>query len=343
MSRRLNPNAHLIAARKPMRQFKYIFFLFALGSMNQHAQARPSPAEKAEARAAFWGLFANNYLATVCAASLKDPQTCISTRIEQATRHAAVIQKLVGTRELEFMPALEAVKNSLQSGDLATVESFLVELEMRLIEQFASTAAPAVTPSLRVGREKYVEYCQGCHSDLSGAPGTLEGKLKHKPQPLNASWRNETQTPLGIYALLIHGVEGSEMLPMVETFDADELWSIAFFVASLPAGRQAQGITEEQLRWFKERRDEFSLMTLAQSSDDLLVSRLHSLGMPCSDCVSELQYLRNDWLAYANRLGDHAKDERKAREARGLTILIVLIAVTSIGFGFILSRRRRVK
>ena len=133
-----------------------------MGALSQVAQARPTPSEKAAARSAFWGLFASNYLALLCIDSLTEPQSCLETRIKQATDHASAVRKAVGAGELAFTPSLEAAKNSLQSGDLLTVESFLVELESRLIEQFASTAAPAITPSLSIGRDKYAEYCQAC-------------------------------------------------------------------------------------------------------------------------------------------------------------------------------------
>jgi hypothetical protein len=103
------------------------------------------------------------------------------------------------------------------------------------------------------------------------------------------------------------------------------------------------GASPELGAWIKQRGVHFSLADLARLSDPQLVERLKNMSRACGTCAAELGYLRSDWVRVAPRLGARAQDERKIAETRGLTILIVLIAVTSIGFGFLLTRRRRVK
>ena len=309
----------------------------------QIVTARPSPAEKAAARSAFWGLFADVYLAQNCFEQGVVAQSCALRMLSQTGRHAADVDAAASQTQLGFAPPITAIKKNLQAGDLISAKTQLSEITAELIRNFAASAAPAVVPDLHRGSESYAEHCASCHAGANGGAGALEGKLKIIPQPLNASWRQNVQTPLGVYATLIHGVDGSEMLPLVDVLDIDELWSIAFYVATLTLQKDEAPLNEEFVGLIKKQGAAFSLVDLARSSNRQLIERLNQSGYDCGLCSAELSYLRRDWLALAPRLGDYAKDERQAREARGLTILITLIAITSIGFGVILGRRSRVK
>jgi hypothetical protein len=133
------------------------------------------------------------------------------------------------------------------------------------------------------------------------------------------------------------------MMPFVDVLDVDELWSIAFYVQTFRLIAKGGDVSPDLSAWVEQRRDHFSLADLARLSDLQLIEKLKNLGRDCGDCSTEIGFLRRNWVKLAPRLGEHAKDERKQSEARGLTILIILIAVTSIGFGLILTRRGRVK
>jgi mono/diheme cytochrome c family protein len=307
------------------------------------AQARPSPEEKAAARAAFWGLFADTCLSLDCFEQQEGVGVCVEKRLSQASHHSQRVDSAAAKTGLRFLPRLAAVKGHLNDADLAKAKDELFKIKSDLIEHFAADTAPAIAPDLKRGEQRYQEYCASCHGAPDGTPGALQRKLKITPQPLSASWRKKTQSPLGVYATLIHGVDGSEMLPLVEILDIDELWSIAFFVSTLTLDSKEQISGKDAEGWIDQRGESFSLVELARLADQDLVLKLQHLGRDCGECLGELYYLRGDWLAKAPRMGEYGKDERKAKEARGLTILITLIVITSIGFGFILSRRSRFK
>jgi mono/diheme cytochrome c family protein len=321
----------------------FIFILLFMALPMTSIQARPSLEEKATARSAFWGLFADTYLALDCFEQGGSVNTCVERRLSQASRHAEQVDFAAAKTGSQFLPRLLAVQGHLKNSNSLSAKEGLLAIKADLIESFAAATAPAVVPDLKRGSQRYQEHCASCHGSIDGSPGALQKKLKIIPQPLNAAWRQNIQSPLGVYATLIHGVDGSEMLPLVEVLDIDELWSIAFYISAINFKNNTGKSDQEFLDWVQSRSGSFSLVDLARSSDLELAAKIRELGRDCGPCLQELSYLRSDWLAQAPRLGDYAKDERKAKEARGLTILIILITVTSIGFGVILSRRSRVK
>jgi hypothetical protein len=142
---------------------------------------------------------------------------------------------------------------------------------------------------------------------------------------------------------MIHGVEGSEMLSMIDVLSVEELWSVAFYVSALPYNQSSEVISPPLFAWLNEHRSDFSLFKLASSTDRELMMLLSKLGRNCGSCRAELSALRVHWATDATRLGDYSRSERQDAEARGLTILISLIVTTSLAFGFILRRRASVK
>lgn len=308
-----------------------------------NVDARPSPQEKAATRSAFWGLFAETYLASTCFERKDDVYQCAHDYLRYTALHSKDVDHAIAKSDFSFSDRIAMVKKSLDVRDFTLAEKDLKKIQADLIEKFAATSAPAVVPDLARGASKYREHCLSCHGSVDGSSGSLERRLKSRPQSLNAPWRKYSQTPLGIYATLIHGVDGTEMLPLVEVMDIDELWSIAFYVATFSLDRGAPVPGEKFQDFLNAHADSFALVDLARLHDQGLIDRLHKLGYSCGECSRELLYLRSKWLASAPRLGQYEKDERQAKEARGLTILIILITVTSLGFGVILSRRSRFK
>ena len=309
----------------------------------QKVAARPSKEEKEARREAFWGLFADTYRAINCLATPEEGSACAQVAITDAMKHSKNVDQVINRDEFEYTSSLLSVRQLVDRIDLSAASDSLLKIKNRLIEDFVSDSAPALVPNLEIGAQKYKEHCFSCHGGSQGVEGPLSQRLKFRPKSLMADWRRASQNPLGIYAVSIHGVDGAEMLPMVDVLDVDELWSIAFHVASSLSFNVSSEVSPDFKSWLEVYAQNFSLVNLAQQSDNDLIGSLRSLGRDCGTCLGEVAYLRTEWLPRAPRLGERAQDERKASEARGLTILIAMIAITSIGFGFVLSRRSRIK
>jgi len=199
-----------------------VFGFFCDGSL----YGRQSPQEKAAARSAFWGLFADIYLSLNCFEHGDNVSECVHKRLKNTLIYSADVDLAAEKSGISFTPKIILIKKNLGLDDLNLVKMDLDELHLQLIEHFAAATAPAIVPDLKKGSQKYSQHCASCHGSFEGLPGALSGKLKTPPKPLNAAWRANIQTPLGLYALLIHGVDGSEMLPIVDVLDIDELWLV---------------------------------------------------------------------------------------------------------------------
>ena len=313
------------------------------------ATARQTSAEKAAARGAFWGLFADQYRALGCISMERQVRDCLRRALKDAERHAVEVDSVIGAKDQKFAGALRAAAILNERSDVSA-DNVLVQLasdlknrQSEMLQKFASASAPALPPDLDLGASLYREHCMACHGDGRGSHGSLTSRLRIKPAPLVAVSRNAFDSPIGIYAVMIHGVEGSEMLPLIDVLSVEELWSVAFYVSALPYNQSSGVINQQFLTWLSERRNDFSLFKLASSTDSELAVLLNNLGRNCGSCKAELAALRVHGADHATRLGEYKRSERQEAEARGLTILISLIVATSLAFGLILRRRSSVK
>jgi mono/diheme cytochrome c family protein len=313
------------------------------------ATARQTMAEKAAARSAFWGLFADQYRALGCISMEPQVRDCLRRALKDAERHAVEVDMVIGANDQKFAEALRAAVVLHERSDISADKALgqvaldLKNRQSELLQKFASASAPALPPDLNFGATLYREHCMACHGDGRGGQGSLTSRLRIKPRPLVEASRTAFESPVGIYAVMIHGVEGSEMLPMIDVLSVEELWSVAFYVSALPYNQSSEVINHQLFSWLSEHRNDFSLFKLASSTDSELAVSLNNLGRNCGTCTAELAALRLHWAGDATRLGEYTRSERQQAEARGLTILISLIVATSLAFGFILRRRSSVK
>ena len=80
-------------------------------------RARPSPEERATARSAFWGLFADTYLALDCFAQGGTVKICVERRLSQASRHAEQVDFAAAKTGAQFLPRLLAVQEDLKNSN----------------------------------------------------------------------------------------------------------------------------------------------------------------------------------------------------------------------------------
>jgi mono/diheme cytochrome c family protein len=344
-------------------RFNFVLIVANLGMLlglvpGQLAFSRPTVEEKMARRAAYWGLFADVYRANTCLAVSSDAVNCAAVAVMDASKHATKVDEAVGGDSLFFVTELANAQHLLTAKNVVDAKSRLTTLREKLIEDFASNTAPVLQPSKPLGRSLFSEYCGTCHGDGLGQPGKLTSRLRVKPVSFGRPERFSTQSPFGVYGVMIHGVDSSEMAPMLDVLSVDELWSVAFYVASLPYSNLGQatraavlgsatgsGSEDEVKAWIQQHSDQFALSTLAISTDAGLVQRMARLGRSCGPCTAELYILRDfwPWSGETGRLGDVAKSPRQKAESRALVLLLGSVILISAGFYIVLRRSGRVE
>lgn len=319
--------------------FSILLPLFFLASL---ALARPTMEEKSARRAAFWGLLADVYRARGCVSSSQEE--CARRALSDALGHAEKIDIILEDSSKHFKPKLKSVEDALaENSDLAQKELSVLIKSMLL--EFAENSAPVLQPSLSMGQSLFTTYCESCHGDGKGTPGRLASELQHKPYSFVGSQRFSSQLPFGVYAVMIHGIDHGEMSSLLEILSVDELWSLAFYVASLPYQDKSIAFSPEVIDRIKRHSSEFALSTLATSTDQDLLDALLKITPSCGACVAELTYLRTTWAwsGETGRLSETALNPRKQAESRALLLLLGAIIAVSGGFIFVLKRSGRVE
>ena len=307
--------------------------------------SRPSKEEKSLRRAAYWGLFADLYRARVCLDGGADYNSCVSRALKDASTHVKRVDNAVGGDEAVFAKELTEISKELVKGEASQVRARLTAMLRKLIDDFAATTAPVLQPSYQLGASIFSEYCGSCHSASDETSPSLEGKLRYKPLPFTSPLRAASQSPFGIYGVMIHGVDQSEMASMLDVLSVDELWAVSFYVASLRYQTPSDQAAEEFSRRFAPVSREFALSNLAVATDHELRDQLAVLGFSCGECQAELAFLRAwwPWHGETKRLGEVAESPLKKAEFRALWMLALAIVVVSAGFIWVLRRRGRVE
>ena len=347
--------------RKRWCQIRIVFLMvliFLILIPEQVVFSRPTVEEKMARRAAYWGLFADVYRARTCLSDVSGGAVCASAALLDATKHVAKVDAAVGATSSDLSSELASIAGLVQAEDLAAAKLRLTLFREKLIADFANNTAPVLQPSRTLGKNIFSEYCTSCHGDGLGAPGKLTPQLRVHPRSFGLARRRATQSPFGVYSVMIHGVDNSEMASMLDILSVDELWSVAFYVSSLPyAGESvvsASGDLDAPVielpagnfdEWLGLHGPEFALSTLSVSTDEDLVARLGRLGRVCGECKVELQKLRNEWpwSGKTGRLGDAAQSPRQKTETRALVMLLGSIILISTGFYIVLRQSGRIE
>jgi mono/diheme cytochrome c family protein len=305
--------------------------------------ARPSKEEKARRRSAFWGVFSDTYRASGCLGFKPVDLACAKTALNDALVHADVIEISVTDKDLGFSKRLKLIQGKVDSADVQQAQSEMKGFLRSLFVEFAEASAPVVQPDKTLGQKVYKDYCASCHGDKTSGQGKLAGKLKRIPPSFNRSDRSSTQFPFGIYAVMIHGTDDGEMTSLLDVLTVDELWSVAFYVASFRFNdHKSFGDSAERDKLLAQG-DTFALSALAMATDEDLEAVLQSRGI-CTDCQSALYSLRSEfpWQVSTSRLDPEVKAPRDQTEDRALVILLIMVILVSAGFIYILKRTGRV-
>lgn len=304
------------------------------------ATARDSKIDKARYKDAFWDVLANLELLRVeCADSgsahcgpraglyIKHIKSSYQTIDHRFPAH----QKLS-----DAITVLERnVDNKLSSRNITDLST---SFERTLVGQLDAVPLPAESLNYDLGQSRYIEHCASCHGNAGHADGPLSPKLNTSLRSFVAPFRSSIMTPLSVYSVMISGSAGTEMTSFVDALSQDEMWSVAFYISSLPHTKQSVAMSDKCKATLFKTLDLNQLMTLTDDELAPLPNKIEG----CEISVGSLRTVGT----FDHRLARELNGELAARgskSARGLVVLSLAIALVSGGFVWILTRRARVK
>lgn len=129
--------------------------------------------------------------------------------------------------DLEKLRSLVAAK-----APAVEVRALVGRLVPRVAEDLGVASWPSRAPDLERGRRLYAEECARCH----GASGRGHGPDSEGLEPPATSFHEERMahvTPNQLAGAIRYGIQGTAMLAYGGRWTDEEIWDVAFFVASL--------------------------------------------------------------------------------------------------------------
>jgi mono/diheme cytochrome c family protein len=86
---------------------------------------------------------------------------------------------------------------------------------------------------IEFGGKRYATYCASCHGGGGMGDGPAAGGLNPRPRNLvEGDWQHGGDT-IGLYQILVTGIEGTSMAGYGTTFSPAEIWAIVHYVQSI--------------------------------------------------------------------------------------------------------------
>lgn len=301
---------------------------------------RDSKIDKARYKDAFWDVLAHLELLRVeCVSSArKECGPRASMYVDRIKlRYQTIDHRFPAHQELSDTIAVIArsVANKTSGEDIAAMAT---AFERKLVGQLDAVPLPAESLNRDLGESMYMEHCAACHGISGLADGPLAVRLRSPVRSFAASFRSSTMTPLSTYAVMISGSVGTEMTSFVESMSQDEMWSVAFYVSSLPHLAQNTSIDPDCQESLFKAVDLNQLMTLTDQELVPIVSNFSHCGLN----VGSLRTAGTFDPQLARELNGEIA-ARGSKSARGLVVLSLAIVFVSAVFVWVLTRRARVK
>ena len=210
----------------------------------------------------------------------------------------------LASEAVEAARELAAGMSQKDAGFLAPIESFAREVAAHAAEaqvqesardvrklvlsRFDARLVPDAAPNYRRGAELYAQNCALCHGADGAAETDRAQALTPRPLSFLGDKARGALSPYHAFNVSTFGVEGTSM-PSYELLDEPDRWDVAFYVGSLrhpnpPAARPAGAPS-------------FTLLEVANSSDEALAARLADLGRTAEQVPLDLAWIRHESIS----------------------------------------------
>ncbi len=177
-------------------------------------------------------------------------------------------------RKRQILEATKALQARIaEHADPAAIDALGGQLRRWLIEAYELPATPAEAPDLEQARQLYREQCASCHGAEGRGDGPLARGMEPPPIDFTDPERYRNRTLHGLYGVISHGVEGTEMRGFADLTD-DQRWSLAFLVGSLALTPEQLEQARQSLLDGKTELSGFDLATLTTATPAEIKSRL---------------------------------------------------------------------
>jgi mono/diheme cytochrome c family protein len=289
------------------------------------SEARQTKLEKLQQKEAFWTVLAT--LSTVTH-RIQEQEDC--TQGPELRQYAeavfAQIAKRFDGKEIITNRFKELNQDSFERLSSKDCLQKIADLQKLIVDEIQPPPMPVSWPDLQKGQVIYQQYCVSCHGTSKEVKGKLSGELRVVPKSFFMFKGPSHLSPLMNYAAIVAGVESSEMASFLDVLGKDEMWDVAFYVASLVHQKEVNDSCSIEA---------LDLKTLSHASDARLSNQL---GL--SQC--SLAYLRSMKSSSKQTIRIHESNDLDSgtRFKKFSAILIgVFLFVVLLYFG--LSRYRR--
>lgn len=133
----------------------------------------------------------------------------------------------------EFTGIAQQLKTAIDSkSDPADIRQLTNDLRSVLLALSPQLALPKTLLERSQSAQLFQQNCTACHGDLGKGNGPLSSNLEPSPTDFTDRNRAYNRSIMGLYDAITHGLDGTAMQAFTN-LDAQERWSLAFFVGSL--------------------------------------------------------------------------------------------------------------
>lgn len=133
----------------------------------------------------------------------------------------------------EFTSIAQQLKTAIDNkSDPADIRQLTNDLRSVLLALSPQLALPKTLLERTQSAQLFQQNCTACHGDLGKGNGPLSSNLEPSPTDFTDRNRAYNRSIMGLYDAITHGLDGTAM-PAFTNLNAQERWSLAFFVGSL--------------------------------------------------------------------------------------------------------------
>ena len=176
------------------------------------------------------------YIGVDYASAIKSGQIVDSAEYQEMQNFMGLILtqgQALPQHSAEFTSIAQQLKTAIDNkADPADIRQLTNDLRSVLLALSPQLALPKTLLERTQSAQLFQQNCTACHGDLGKGNGPLSSNLEPSPTDFTDRNRAYNRSIMGLYDAITHGLDGTAMQAFTN-LNAQERWSLAFFVGSL--------------------------------------------------------------------------------------------------------------